>query len=65
MNLLSDFSLDDKFLKEEGCIVLSGLQALVRIPLDQHRADRRVGLNTASFISGYRGSPLDSGEKRV
>ena len=53
-----DFSLDDKFLKEEGRIVLSGLQALVRIPLDQHRADRGVGLNTASFISGYRGSPL-------
>ena len=53
-----DFSLDDKFLKEEGRIVLSGLQALVRIPLDQHRADRRARLNTASFISGYRGSPL-------
>ena len=52
------FSLDDKFLKEEGRIVLSGLQALVRIPLDQHRADRAAGLNTASFISGYRGSPL-------
>ena len=53
-----DFSLHDKYLQEEGRIVLSGLQALVRIPLDQHRADQRVGLNTASFISGYRGSPL-------
>ena len=53
-----DFSLDDKFLKEEGRIVLSGLQALVRVPLDQHRADGGVGLNTAGFISGYRGSPL-------
>ena len=58
MNAPCDFSLDDKYLKEEGRIVLSGLQALVRIPLDQHRADQRVGLNTASFISGYRGSPL-------
>ena len=53
-----DFSLDDRFLKEEGRIALSGLQALVRIPLDQHRADRGMGLNTACFISGYRGSPL-------
>lgn len=53
-----DFSLDAKYLQEDGIIVLSGTQALVRLPLDQHRADRRRGLNTAAFISGYRGSPL-------
>lgn len=52
------FSFDDKYLKQEGPIILSGLQALVRIPLDQHLADRKAGLNTATFISGYRGSPL-------
>ncbi|MHB1328492.1 MAG: indolepyruvate ferredoxin oxidoreductase family protein [Gemmatimonadales bacterium] len=51
-------SLDDKFLLEDGTIALSGVQALVRLPLDQHRADRRSGLNTATLISGYRGSPL-------
>ncbi|MCI0547781.1 MAG: indolepyruvate ferredoxin oxidoreductase family protein [Candidatus Rokubacteria bacterium] len=52
------FSLDQKYLQDEGLIYLSGIQALVRVPLDQHRADRRRGLRTATFISGYRGSPL-------
>ena len=53
-----DFSLDAKYLQEDGVIVLSGVQALVRVPLDMRRADQRRGLNTATFISGYRGSPL-------
>ena len=53
-----DFSLDAKYRQEEGLIFLSGIQALVRLPLDQHRADKRRGLNTATLISGYRGSPL-------
>ena len=52
------FSLDAKFTQEEGRVYLSGIQALVRLPLDQHRADQRRGLRTATFISGYRGSPL-------
>jgi indolepyruvate ferredoxin oxidoreductase len=43
---------------EDGRIFLTGLQALVRVPLDQHRADRRRGLRTATFVSGYQGSPL-------
>jgi indolepyruvate ferredoxin oxidoreductase len=55
---MSDFSLDAKYRQEEGTIFLSGIQALVRLPLDQHRADRRRGLDTATLISGYRGSPL-------
>ena len=53
-----EFSLDAKYTQEEGLIYLSGIQALVRLPIDQHRADRRRGLRTATFISGYRGSPL-------
>ena len=54
------FSLDSKYVLEEGMIVLSGLQALVRLPLDQHRADQKKGLRTGTLISGYRGSPLGS-----
>jgi indolepyruvate ferredoxin oxidoreductase len=53
-----EFSLEAKYTQERGRIYLSGIQALVRLPLDQHRADIRRGLNTATFISGYRGSPL-------
>jgi indolepyruvate ferredoxin oxidoreductase len=55
---LVDFTLDDKYSREDGTIFLTGIQALVRLPLDQHRADARAGLKTATFISGYRGSPL-------
>ncbi|MBI2199100.1 MAG: indolepyruvate ferredoxin oxidoreductase family protein [Candidatus Rokubacteria bacterium] len=54
----SGFSLESKYTLEQGTIFLSGIQALVRLPLDQHRADRQRGLRTATFISGYRGSPL-------
>jgi indolepyruvate ferredoxin oxidoreductase len=53
-----EFSLDAKFTLERGRVYMSGIQALVRLPLEQHRADRRRGLRTATFISGYRGSPL-------
>src|ERR1041385_8408553 len=55
---LSDVSLDDKYTRDEGRIYLTGVQALVRLPLVQRRRDRAAGLNTAGFISGYRGSPL-------
>jgi indolepyruvate ferredoxin oxidoreductase len=58
MSSTQEFSLDAKYRQEHGVVFLSGIQALVRLPLDQHRADRRRGLNTATLISGYRGSPL-------
>jgi indolepyruvate ferredoxin oxidoreductase len=51
-------SLDDKYEVETGRVFLTGIQALVRLPMMQHELDRRAGLNTATFISGYRGSPV-------
>ena len=53
-----DFTLDAKYRQPEGVVFLSGIQALVRLPLDQHHADERRGLRTATLISGYPGSPL-------
>ena len=53
-----EFSLRDRYALEEGRIALGGMQALARLPMDQHRADRRRGLHTASLVTGYRGSPL-------
>jgi len=48
-------SLDDKYLREDGRAFMTGIHALVRLPLDRKRLDRKLGLNTAGFISGYRG----------
>ncbi len=53
-----DYTLDDKFSRTQGRIYLSGVQALVRLPLMQKLRDQAAGLNTGGFISGYRGSPL-------
>ncbi|MBZ6378698.1 indolepyruvate ferredoxin oxidoreductase [Pacificimonas flava] len=50
--------LSDKYELETGRVYMSGLQALVRLPIVQKRRDVAAGLNTAGFISGYRGSPL-------
>jgi indolepyruvate ferredoxin oxidoreductase len=51
-------SLDDKYALENGRALMSGTQALVRLPMLQKKRDALNGLNTAGFISGYRGSPL-------
>jgi indolepyruvate ferredoxin oxidoreductase len=51
-------TLDDKYLLDKGRVYLTGTQALVRLPMMQRQRDRAAGLNTACFISGYRGSPL-------
>ncbi|MGF6997142.1 indolepyruvate ferredoxin oxidoreductase family protein [Paraburkholderia sp. GAS32] len=56
--LKADVTLDDKYTKRSGRVFLSGVQALVRLPLMQRLRDQAEGLNTAGFISGYRGSPL-------
>jgi len=50
--------LDDKYTLDSGRIFITGTQALVRLALMQRRWDKALGLNTAGFISGYRGSPL-------
>ncbi|MDE0135802.1 MAG: indolepyruvate ferredoxin oxidoreductase family protein [Acidimicrobiaceae bacterium] len=55
---LADFKLEDRFDRMEGDVAMSGVQALLRVLLDQLRADRRDGLNNAAMVSGYRGSPL-------
>ena len=53
-----EISLSDKYTSREGKIFLSGIQALVRLPLIQKELDERNNLNTGGFISGYKGSPL-------
>jgi indolepyruvate ferredoxin oxidoreductase len=55
---LESVTLDDKYTLEHGRAFMSGIQALVRLPMLQRERDARAGLNTAGFISGYRGSPL-------
>ena len=52
------YELPDRFRLEEGRVFLSGVQAVARLPVDQLRIDRRRGLNTAAFVSGYQGSPV-------
>ena len=55
---LAKVSLDDKYTLDAGRVFLTGTQALVRLPMLQRERDLAAGLNTAGFISGYRGSPL-------
>jgi len=57
---LESVTLDDKYSLEHGRAFMSGVQALVRLPMLQRARDATAGLNTAGFISGYRGSPLGS-----
>src|SRR5258706_497562 len=51
-------SLEDKYALQSGRVFMTGTQALVRLPMLQRARDLAVGLNTAGFISGYRGSPI-------
>ncbi|GAB3629091.1 indolepyruvate ferredoxin oxidoreductase [Pandoraea terrae] len=55
---LESVTLDDKYTLDRGRAYMSGIQALVRLPMLQQQRDAAVGLNTAGYISGYRGSPL-------
>lgn len=58
-------TLDDKYDLVEGNAFMTGIQALVRLPLDQKRLDLRAGHKTAGFISGYRGSPLGGYDQQL
>ena len=56
--VLREVNLNDKYDLDQDQVFLSGTQAIVRMLLMQRERDRRAGLNTAGFVSGYRGSPL-------
>jgi indolepyruvate ferredoxin oxidoreductase len=58
-------TLADRYELTDGRIFLTGVQALVRLLLDQHRADAQAGLRTATFVSGYQGSPLAAFDKEL
>ena len=60
-----EVTLDDKYDLVEGKAYMTGIQALVRLPLDQKRLDLQAGHNTAGFISGYRGSPLGGYDQQL
>ncbi|HET6286599.1 MAG TPA: 2-oxoacid ferredoxin oxidoreductase, partial [Amycolatopsis sp.] len=55
---MEQFTLEDRYLREDGTVYLSGVQALVRMLFDRVRHDRAAGASPAVFVSGYEGSPL-------
>src|ERR1700754_3530261 len=61
----ADISLGDKYIRADVRISITGVQALVRLPLVQRRRDRAAELNTAGFGSGYRGSPLGKFDREL
>ena len=56
--VFGDYALEDRYRLDKGRVYLTGIQALVRLPMMQRQRDLAAGLNTGGFISGYRGSPL-------
>ena len=62
---ISAISLDDKYELQSGRVYLTGTQALVRLPMMQRIRDQKAGLNTACFVSGYRGSPLGAIDQQM
>ncbi|HEX6142708.1 MAG TPA: indolepyruvate ferredoxin oxidoreductase family protein [Geminicoccaceae bacterium] len=62
---LADVTLDDKYTKPDGRIYLTGIQALVRLPMLQQERDARAGHRTAGYVTGYRGSPLGGYDQQL
>ena len=63
--LLAEVSLDDRYRLDSGRAFMSGVQALVRIALEQRRRDVAAGHDTAGYVSGYRGSPLGTFDQQL
>ncbi|MFT4853646.1 MAG: indolepyruvate ferredoxin oxidoreductase [Candidatus Azotimanducaceae bacterium] len=63
--VVKTMKLDDKYVQQTGRVFITGSQALARLPMLQQERDRALGLNTAGFISGYRGSPLGGLDKTL
>jgi indolepyruvate ferredoxin oxidoreductase len=63
--LFTSVSLDDKYVKPQGRVYMTGTQALVRMLLAQKSRDESQGLNTGGFVSGYRGSPLGAVDQEL
>ncbi len=62
---MREVKLDDKYTLLNGRIFVTGIQALVRLPMLQKLLDEKAGLNTAGYISGYRGSPLGAFDQQL
>lgn len=62
---LAAVTLEDRYRLERGRIFLTGIQALVRLPLEQRRRDLAAGHDTAGYITGYRGSPLGTYDQQL
>lgn len=62
---LNQVSLDDKYALESGRVFLNGTQALVRLPMMQRQRDAAAGLDTAAYVTGYRGSPLGALDQQM
>ena len=65
MPVIDTYELSDRYRLDDGRVFLSGSQALARLPYEQLRADRRAGLRTAAYITGYPGSPLANFDRDV
>ncbi|MEO8485809.1 MAG: indolepyruvate ferredoxin oxidoreductase family protein [Betaproteobacteria bacterium] len=62
---LADVTLDDKYTLERGRVYVTGIQALTRLLIMQRMRDAAAGLNTAGFVSGFQGSPLNNMDKTL